>query len=100
MANEKNKGLPALRLLAISGSPHATGTSTLMLDCAVSAAKARGWHIDEIHLYDCKINCLGCRTCLKADSCVQDDDIHQIADLLSMLQYFQLLRTGAMSRLS
>lgn len=84
MKSQKNNNLQVPRLLAISGSPHADGTCALMLGCAVSAAKAKGWHVDEIHLYGSRINyCLGCRTCLKTGSCVQDDDIRHIAGLLS-----------------
>ncbi len=71
------------RLLAILGSPHPNGINAAMLNSAVSAAEQAGWQVDRIDLYQQQIHyCTGCRTCIKTGTCVQNDDMQQLAALL------------------
>lgn len=71
------------RLLAILGSPHQNGSTAAMLDCAVKAAVAAGWEVDQLWLYEKNIGyCNGCRACVALGNCVQRDDLQEIADLL------------------
>lgn len=71
------------KLLAILGSPHQNGSTAAMLDCAVKAAVAAGWEVDQLWLYEKNIGyCNGCRACVALGNCVQRDDLQEIADLL------------------
>lgn len=71
------------KMLAILGSPHDRGSSAAMLDCAVRAAKASGWEVTVVHLYEKKLAfCTGCRTCISTGQCVIKDDIQEISALL------------------
>lgn len=71
------------KLLAILGSPHRSGTTAAMLTCAVHAAEKNGYDVTKINLYEKQICfCTGCRTCLRTGTCIQKDDIQQIASLL------------------
>lgn len=70
------------KVLAILGSPHPTGVTALMLQTAVNAARQAGHSVTTIPLYEKKLAfCTGCRTCLSTKSCVQQDDIQEIAAL-------------------
>lgn len=71
------------RLLAILGSPHAGGRCASMLNCAAEAARAAGWQVDVISLYEKKLGfCTGCRACMKLGHCVRRDDIGEIEELI------------------
>lgn len=71
------------KLLAILGSPHKDGSTAAMLNCALAAAKAGGWEITTVDLYQKQIAfCKGCRACIQTERCVIDDDIQEIAELL------------------
>lgn len=75
--NEKKK------LLAILGSPHEDGSVSAMLKCAADAAREAGWQVDLVNLYGKNISyCKGCRACMDAGCCVQQDDIQEIEILL------------------
>lgn len=70
-------------MTAILGSPHENGATAAMLNCAVSAARADGWEVTVISLYQKQISfCRGCRACMKAKECIMQDDIGEIAALL------------------
>lgn len=71
------------KMLAILGSPFAEGRTAQMLEVAVAAAKQKGWQVDIIKLYEKNIAyCKGCQACVKSGSCVQQDDLHAIAEQL------------------
>lgn len=71
------------KLLAIAGSPHANGTTAAMLACAMHASEKSGYDVTKINLYEKQIGyCTGCRTCIRTGSCIQKDDIQEIASLL------------------
>lgn len=71
------------KILAILGSPHLTGKTASMMNCAIEAAAQAGWESDIVHLYQKHILfCNGCRTCLNTGNCVQKDDIEEIVSLL------------------
>lgn len=71
------------RLLAILGSPHKSGSTAAMLKYAIENAENAGWKVDFISLYEKKISfCLGCRSCMKTNLCVYQDDLQEIAMLL------------------
>lgn len=76
-------GKSAPKLLAILGSPHNSGTTAVMLDCAIEAAHRAGWQVDVVRLYEKNIGyCKGCRACLETRLCVYSDDIQEIARLM------------------
>lgn len=71
------------RLLAILGSPHRQGSTAVMLDIAVRAAREAGWQVDYVWLYEKNIGfCRGCRVCSRLGRCVMEDDIREIEELL------------------
>lgn len=71
------------KLLAIAGSPHANGMTAAMLACAMHASEKSGYDVTKINLYEKQIGyCTGCRTCIRTGSCIQKDDIQEIASLL------------------
>lgn len=71
------------RLLAILGSPYSGGRCAAMLDCAVQAAKDKGWKVDVLWLYQMKLDyCTGCRACMRAGHCIKNDGIREIEELI------------------
>ena len=71
------------RMVALLGSPHKTGSTASMLDCAVKEAMGNGWEVTVIHLYEKQIGyCQGCRACLGTGICVHHDDLPEIAGLI------------------
>lgn len=73
----------AANVLAILGSPHTDGITAAMLELAVREAEKSGYTVRKINLYEKNLAfCTGCRTCLKTKTCVQKDDIQEIASLL------------------
>lgn len=78
--NEKN-------VLAILGSPHTNGTTAAMLNLAVHKAEQVGYAVTKINLYEKELSfCTGCRICMDTHSCVQKDDIQEIAPILHKSQ--------------
>ncbi len=74
--NEKN-------VLAVLGSPHATGTTAAMLNLAVHKAEQAGYTVTKINLYEKELSfCIGCRACMDTHICIQKDDIQEIVTLL------------------
>ncbi len=93
--NEKN-------VLAVLGSPHATGTTAAMLNLAVHKAEQAGYTVTKINLYEKELSfCIGCRACMDTHICIQKDDIQEIVTLLhkSQLVIFAALSIGQMYRL-
>ena len=71
------------KMLAILGSPHKDGVTARMLQCAIKAAEAAGWEVEQVNLYEKQIGfCRGCRRCLETRECVIKDDIQRIAESL------------------
>ncbi|MCB6203114.1 flavodoxin family protein [Extibacter muris] len=71
------------KLLAILGSPHQTGETAAMLECAIQEAKRKGWSVDRVNLYEKNLAfCNGCRTCIRTGACIQKDDIVELSQLL------------------
>lgn len=69
------------RLLAILGSPYSGGRCAAMLECAVNAAKDKGWQVDVLSLYQMKLDyCTGCRACMRAGHCIKNDGIKEIEE--------------------
>lgn len=70
--------------LAILGSPHKNGITAAMLECAVSAAKAKSFRVHRVYLYEKHLAfCSGCGACLQTGSCVQKgDDLPELVSLL------------------
>lgn len=67
-------------LLAISGGPRRNGVTAAMFTCAVRAARASGWNVTVIYLYQKQIAyCKGCQRCTDTGKCIIDDDIQEIA---------------------
>lgn len=70
-------------ILALLGSPRKNGMTAAMLHHAVHRAEAKGYTVKTVDLYEKNIGfCQGCRTCIAARSCVQQDDLQQIARLM------------------
>jgi len=70
-------------VLAILGSPHINGITAAMLNCAIQKAEESGYNVTKINLYEKKLSfCTGCRACMRTQVCVQNDDIHEIVNLL------------------
>lgn len=75
------------KVLAILGSPHANGVTAAMLDCAVHSAEKKGYTVKKINLYEKNISfCMGCRACVDTQTCIQKDDIQEIAAFLQEAQ--------------
>lgn len=74
-------------VLAILGSPHINGLTAAMLDCAIRKAEKTGYAVTKINLYEKNLfYCKGCRACMKTQTCIQKDDIQEIADLIHKCQ--------------
>lgn len=70
-------------LLAILGSPHAHGSTSAMLDCAVSTAKKpAGKPASSPCTKKISPPAPGCRACMAAGACIRQDDVQEIARLL------------------
>lgn len=73
--------------LAILGSPHENGLTAAMLECAVRQAKKSGYTVKRLNLYQKKLSyCTGCRACTRTKTCIQKDDIQEIAALFRECQ--------------
>ena len=71
------------KLLAISGSPHKNGTTAAMLGYALESAKASGYEITRIDLYEKQLAyCKGCNGCVQKGHCILPDDITEITAAL------------------
>ena len=74
-------------LLAILGSPHVNGMTATMLNCAIRRAEKMGYTVTKINLYETNLSyCTGCRACVKTQTCIQKDDIQEIAACLQKCQ--------------
>ncbi|MCI8877307.1 MAG: flavodoxin family protein [Lachnospiraceae bacterium] len=74
-------------LLAILGSPHGNGMCAAMLNCAIKKAEKNGYHVTKINLYEKNLSyCKGCRACLNTQTCIQKDDLQEIAACLQKCQ--------------
>lgn len=70
-------------ILAIYGSAKKKGVTATILDHAVASVEAKGITVNKIYLKDeALLPCLGCRKCLETKTCVQQDSIHRIAELI------------------
>lgn len=75
------------KILAILGSPHTDGTTSIMLDCAVQQAEKTGYAVTKINLYEKNISfCKGCEDCYRTQNCVINDDMQEITALLRECQ--------------
>ncbi len=74
-------------VLAILGSPHRNGTTAAMMDIATRRADEQGYMVTKINLYEKNISfCIGCRSCMDTQICIQKDDIQEIVALLHKCQ--------------
>jgi len=72
------------KMLAILASPRKNGNAAKMLDTAVQEARAKGYEVEFVDLYEKNIAwCKGCMKCKQQGSCVVDDDITRIGQFLS-----------------
>lgn len=68
------------KLLAILGGPHKDGATGRMLTYAIEQAKAKGWKVDYLCLYEKNLRyCVGCNSCLQTGACSIKDDIVEIS---------------------
>lgn len=71
------------KVLAILGGPHTKGITGTMLDIAIQKAEEMGFSVTKLNLYEKNLKyCTGCRACINAQSCIQNDDIKEIEQLL------------------
>jgi len=71
------------KMLAILASPRKNGNAAKMLDTAVREARAKGYEVEFVDLYEKNIAwCKGCMKCKQRGYCVVNDDIKQIGQLL------------------
>jgi multimeric flavodoxin WrbA len=64
-----------LFIIALSGSPRAGGNTDIILQEALSAAKAEGAEVKLIRISDYQIKpCTGCMACFSTKKCVTEDD--------------------------
>lgn len=71
------------KVLAVLGGPHTKGITGTMLNVAIQKAEEVGCTVTKINLYEKNLNyCTGCRACINTQSCVQNDDIREIEQLL------------------
>jgi multimeric flavodoxin WrbA len=75
--------VPAVRVLAIHGSPRRGGNTDILLNRAMEGAVEAGAQVE--HLYAAKLRiapCAGCGGCEKAGRCVLDDGMQAVYPLL------------------
>lgn len=76
-----------LTVLAIYGSPHHQGVSSKAHDLFLKPVIDAGVRVEKIHAYDAHIlPCTDCGVCRKGPSCIHDDDMTGIYDLLNSVQ--------------
>lgn len=74
-------------MLAILGTPHTDGITAAMYDCTVRSAEQAGYMVSKVNLYEKNLAyCQGCRTCLKTQTCIFNDDIQEISTALRQCQ--------------
>lgn len=72
-----------MKILGIYGSPRPGGNSDLLLDKALSGARAAGAEVSVIYSRDLDIpGCLECGGCDDTGKCAVDDDMHKAYPLL------------------
>src|SRR5512133_669584 len=70
-----------MRILGISGSPHAEGNTAFALRRALEAAGRRGAHTDYLSLADVDIRpCRGCFACSEKGLCPQKDGMDGVVE--------------------
>lgn len=70
-------------MLAILASPRKNGNLAKMLNHAMATAKEKGYEVHFVSLYDQNIAyCKGCMRCKQTGSCIIQDDIKPIEELL------------------
>ena len=80
--------MSGVHVLGISGSPKINGLTNLLLDKALTGAKALGAHTEKIVLNDLNFRpCQECGGCDKTGACILDDDMRSV--------YASLARAGA-----
>lgn len=73
-----------MKVLVLSGSPHASGTTNVLCDAFCEGAKSAGHQVDVFQVGRMDIKpCLGCMACRReGGSCVRKDDMAQILPAL------------------
>lgn len=67
-------------VLAILGSPHVNGMTATMLNCAIQRIERKSYTVTKINLYEKELLYFtGCRACMNTQTCIQKDDIQEIA---------------------
>ena len=69
-----------MKVLVLTGSPHANGTTAVLADAFCEGAKSAGHHVERFDAGRMKIGpCLACMACRKEGSaCVRHDDMEKI----------------------
>ena len=71
------------KVLGIVGSPRRGGNTDTLVKEVLAGAQAAGAQTEKIMLTDLEIRpCKGCWACHTHGECIQDDDLHQIAEKL------------------
>lgn len=71
------------KVLAISGSPRASGNASKMLDIAINQAEMQNYEVTRVNLFEKRIAyCTGCMKCRENGVCIIKDDIQEICQLL------------------
>lgn len=69
------------RVLGIVGSPRRGGNTDVLVDEVLAGAKAAGAEISKVLLDELDIRpCKGCFACAKTGTCVQNDDMAELAE--------------------
>jgi len=73
-----------MKVMAIVGSPRATGNTNYLIDQALEEIAKQGLEIEKIILSEYQVNpCQGHQNCSSFETCKQDDDAHWILDKFS-----------------
>ena len=79
------------KVLAILGSPRASGNASKMLDIAINQAEMQNYEVTRVNLFEKSIAyCTGCMKCRENGVCIIKDDLQDICRIKAMKEFFHI----------